>query len=554
MSLPAGAKRLEYIRSDGKAYINTQFTPNQDTRVVADMYCATTPSGTLAAYGSRTSQGSGDEFWVRINSATQASFYFKTNTVNSCAATTTSKMHIDQNKNVGSVNGVSVTATAATFSGSYPLFIFALNNAGNVRFPSVCVLEMFMIFQNGLLERDYIPCQLADGSIGLWDDVYGVFYGNAGSGSFTAGPEVTEKWEGTQLEYVESDGSQYVDTQFTPNQDTRVVLKIGRPASTSNQFLFGARGGTHTNTISLLYQGGIRSDWNTTQLSIASSTVGALSTPLTIDQNKNVLTVNGTASVSHTYAAFTAPCPLTLFGVNTNGTVGTLTTTDLYDGQIYDNGLLVRDYIPWLHPSGVAGLLDTVNGRFYASASTTDLIAGPEAVLAPPVPESLAVSFLTPTSVKLTWAASEGATGYRVYRDGVLVSDQTSLSFTETVGSGQTYTYGVTAYSADGESDAATVSILTPPAAPSTLERVLIVKLRWASVDCDGYKLYRDGVLLTTTTATNYLDEDVEENQTYTYTLTAYNSGGESDAATLSVNTKAGYFIYQPAVDSAFFQ
>ena len=46
------------------------------------------------------------------------------------------------------------------------------------------------IYQNGSLVRDFIPCKNAAGIIGLWDDVNSVFYQNAGSGVFTAGPEV----------------------------------------------------------------------------------------------------------------------------------------------------------------------------------------------------------------------------------------------------------------------------------------------------------------------------------------------------------------------------
>ena len=46
------------------------------------------------------------------------------------------------------------------------------------------------IYDNGTLVRDFVPCQTTDGTIGLWDDVNSVFYGNAGTGTFTAGPEI----------------------------------------------------------------------------------------------------------------------------------------------------------------------------------------------------------------------------------------------------------------------------------------------------------------------------------------------------------------------------
>lgn len=43
-----------------------------------------------------------------------------------------------------------------------------------------------------------IPCQRkSDGAIGVYDTVGQVFYGNNGSGTFTAGPIVNEYWDGT---------------------------------------------------------------------------------------------------------------------------------------------------------------------------------------------------------------------------------------------------------------------------------------------------------------------------------------------------------------------
>ena len=39
--------------------------------------------------------------------------------------------------------------------------------------------------------RDFIPCKTPAGTVGLYDLVGGQFYGNSGTGAFTAGEEVT---------------------------------------------------------------------------------------------------------------------------------------------------------------------------------------------------------------------------------------------------------------------------------------------------------------------------------------------------------------------------
>ena len=46
------------------------------------------------------------------------------------------------------------------------------------------------IYDGNTLVRNFIPCKNPDGVIGMWDDVNSVFYGNAGTGNFTAGAEV----------------------------------------------------------------------------------------------------------------------------------------------------------------------------------------------------------------------------------------------------------------------------------------------------------------------------------------------------------------------------
>ena len=46
------------------------------------------------------------------------------------------------------------------------------------------------IWNNGALERDFIPCKDPNGVVCLYDKVEGKYYYNQGTGDFTAGPEV----------------------------------------------------------------------------------------------------------------------------------------------------------------------------------------------------------------------------------------------------------------------------------------------------------------------------------------------------------------------------
>lgn len=82
-----------------------------------------------------------------------------------------------------------MTNTASTFESTVNLLICAGNTGGNVDNYTKAKVYSCKIYDNGTLARDFIPCKNASGLVGLWDDVNNTFYSNAGSGTFTAGPE-----------------------------------------------------------------------------------------------------------------------------------------------------------------------------------------------------------------------------------------------------------------------------------------------------------------------------------------------------------------------------
>jgi hypothetical protein len=89
------------------------------------------------------------------------------------------------------------------------------------------------------------------------------FYTNAGSGVFVAGsvldgksrarkvnkmyvgvankPTVTLPSGYTEVEYIESSGTQYIDTDFKPKYNSRVVMDVSDVSSDGWSALFGAR-------------------------------------------------------------------------------------------------------------------------------------------------------------------------------------------------------------------------------------------------------------------------------------------------------------------------
>jgi hypothetical protein len=96
------------------------------------------------------------------------------------------------------------------------------------------------------------------------------------------------------------------------------------------------------------------------------------------DLNKNYYTLD---DYTHTfnYKNFQSNYNCYIFCVNESDTRSYSSAMELYNFKLYDNGTLIRDYIPCRRKSdNVLGLYDVVNNQFYTNAGTGVFIAGPE--------------------------------------------------------------------------------------------------------------------------------------------------------------------------------
>ena len=268
----------------------------------------------------------------------------------------------------------------------------------------------------------------------------------------------------TQLEYIQSSGTQYINTGFVPSPDTRAVIDAQITAQTAASVAYlGERSGSGSSdkTAFALWSmstgANVSSDFFGNRVSKAMSTIG---TRVLIDKNKSSVTING-STITNRAAAGTATLPVFLLAINEKGaSAGYNISAKLFACQIYESGTLVRNFIPCKNASGAVGLYDLVNAQFYANAGTGTFTAGPEVVYEPDAPTNFAAS-VSGQTVALSWAASANAAGYRLKRDGVQIADQTGTTYTDTVPDGTTLcTYALTAYNDAGESAAVTLLVL----------------------------------------------------------------------------------------------
>ena len=178
----------------------------------------------------------------------------------------------------------------------------------------------------------------------------------------------------TQVEYIQSSGTQYIDTGFKPNNNTRIVVDIELPSQSSYpKALFGARNSTSAAFILwAIDASGFRDDYAGSSYTVSLKPTGRF----LIDKNKSQMNVNGKTSAFAT-STFQVNYPLTLFGQMESGGVDErMVEGNLYSCQIYDNGTLIRDYIPCINTSGTAGLYDLVNSKFYGNAGSGTFASG----------------------------------------------------------------------------------------------------------------------------------------------------------------------------------
>jgi hypothetical protein len=77
---------------------------------------------------------------------------------------------------------------------------------------------------NSILVRNYIPCyRKSDNKPGLYDLVNGVFYTNAGTGEFKY-PRLPSEFQ--EVEYIQSTGTQYIDTGVLDSRYLTYDLKL----------------------------------------------------------------------------------------------------------------------------------------------------------------------------------------------------------------------------------------------------------------------------------------------------------------------------------------
>ena len=178
------------------------------------------------------------------------------------------------------------------------------------------------------------------------------------------------------VEYIQSTGKEWIDTGFIPNGNTRVEIDFQLMSITAS-FIFGSRtsGSTNAYTLNMSSGGDLVTAYGSSN---AMTLTGADVLRHSVNKYHRTTYLDGELVNQTTKQTFTCPGSLELLACYNNGTKGYLPSmVKLYSCQIYDNGKLVRDFVPcYRKGDGVGGLYDIANDKFYTNSGTGNFILG----------------------------------------------------------------------------------------------------------------------------------------------------------------------------------
>lgn len=182
--------------------------------------------------------------------------------------------------------------------------------------------------------------------------------------------------------YLEGTGTQYIDTGFKADQNTRVVCKFSCNNTSLTQFIFGSRTSYNSNEFSFgIVDQVFRDTWRTSYT--ATSVYPSINKIYTIDKNKSITYLNNEVLVNNTMNSFNSANNLLLFAVPNSNGPSFYYNGKIFNSQIYDNGILIHHFVPvpkgllignFVVPSN--GMFDIVEQKFYGNAGTEDFVIG----------------------------------------------------------------------------------------------------------------------------------------------------------------------------------
>lgn len=251
--------------------------------------------------------------------------------------------------------------TVDDFTGTSTAYMFARRYTSGPNDFITGSIYWLKVEHNGVLVRDFIPVR--KGGIGyMYDRVSGQLFGNQGSGNFIVGPDVVE------VEYLESTGTQWILTDFSPKTTTDYEVEFSSTYTGTNSWVIGC-----PIWIGIHYKGATNevgvTNGSTSQYQQYTSYAHDNSR-ITLKLQGNTVYANGVSLGTITRSNAYNNLDLALFAYRDVNQGATLQFSgSIYKVKIWDNNVLVRDFVP-VRVGMEGAMKDKVTGKIYRNQGT----------------------------------------------------------------------------------------------------------------------------------------------------------------------------------------
>ena len=384
---------IEYIESTGTQYIDSGVTSGQVNKIIAEFYNTFGLLYDNRTYGSCCvgARVSASDSYFAYNSGVDAEMLGNgISYISFQRGIGTEKITLDYSKSSYSVIWGSDTHSgnlSASITTPLNIYVFALNNNGTASCGTYKIMKMQFYDSNDELIRDFIPVLDENNVACLYDKVENKPYYNLGTGTFTPGsttgePVITigraRQFYDSVEHYIQGTGTQYINSGFTATPNTTTIIDFKMDNVVANSGICGNISYDNTNLNYSLYVNTVL------RFAVAygdgESYWQSLGVPA--DTNRHTISFDGYGrkvlvdgyqrlDLSDNTATKNSLTGIYLFRSHNNGL-----PMKLYGAKIYNNGILVRDFIPALDSNNVACLYEKVSGTYYYNAGTGNFIYG----------------------------------------------------------------------------------------------------------------------------------------------------------------------------------
>lgn len=170
----------------------------------------------------------------------------------------------------------------------------------------------------------------------------------------------------TQVEYIDSNGSNYIDTGIVGRSGLSCEMKMLWLTMPTDTSMLSSRNGTIRFYMLHCFRGWCMGYGNyySSGAPITTNTIYEISTSL--HKGSQTIVVNDEQIYSSSYEDdIDTNLTMYVFGMNNNGALRYAAHARLYELRIFDNGEKIADYTPCVDSDGNYGLYDWVSESFY---------------------------------------------------------------------------------------------------------------------------------------------------------------------------------------------